>query len=36
MWISYDTIKRIEKMKERKATLNMSRTTAAKVKAHEE
>ena len=35
-WISSDTIKRIEKRKEKKATLNMSRTRAAKVKAQEE
>ena len=35
-WIYSDTIKRIEKRKEKKATLNMSRTRAAKVIAQEE
>jgi hypothetical protein len=34
-WISSDTIKRIEKGKEKKATENMSRTGAGKVKAQE-
>jgi hypothetical protein len=35
-WISSDTIRRIEKRKEKKAALNMSRTNAAKVKTQEE
>jgi hypothetical protein len=35
-WISSDTIKRIEIKKEKKATLSMSRTRAAKVKAQED
>jgi hypothetical protein len=35
-WISSDTIKRIEKRKEKKATLNMSRKRAAEVNAQEE
>jgi hypothetical protein len=34
-WISSDTTKRIEKRKENKATLNMSQTRPAKVKAQE-
>jgi hypothetical protein len=34
-WISSHTIKRIEKRKEKKATLRISRTITAKVKAHQ-
>ena len=35
-WISSNTIKRIKERKKKKATLNMSRTTADKAKAQEE
>jgi hypothetical protein len=34
--LSFDTIKRIEKRKEKRAVLNISQTRVAKVKAQEE